>query len=80
MPLFLLFPKYNDLLVENLFFFTILPTQVLFQALACSPVSWVQKFVSKTTVFRLPDSENHVILRLLVTTQYQCVTDRWTDG
>jgi len=70
-------PKYNDLLVESLRYFAVLPRPVSFEAFA-KGFSWDlghDSWYWKPKVPGLPDG----ILRSFVLSQYQCVTDRQTD-
>ena len=61
-------------MVENLHFFAVLPTPVF-------PLNLMyESWSSKTRVHGLRQGGNRMILRLLVLTQYQRVTDRQTDG
>jgi len=55
-------------------FFAVLSTKVSFEAINLGYVSWCQK----TRVCRLLESENRMMLRSLVLSQYQRVTDERT--
>ena len=75
----LLFSRYNDLLVENRHisaFFTN-PSLIWSPRLRCSHRVW--KLVSKNWSSWANRGENRTILRSLVLTHYQSVTDRQTD-
>jgi len=74
-------PRHNDLLVENLRFRCSLRTSVLLAAFARG-VPWELEHDSwshQTRLLGVQVTESCMIIRLLVLTQYQRVTDRQTD-
>ena len=73
-------PRHNDLLVKNLRFRCSLRTSVLLAAFARG-VPWELEHESwshQTRLLGVQVSESCMIIRLLVLTQYQRVTDRQT--
>ena len=76
------FPRYNDLLIENLHFLPLLLTAVSFEATARS-FPWdigYESWYKELEVHGLRDGEHRMSLRSLVLTYYHRVLDRLTDG
>jgi len=80
-PIFYRFQDITIFLVENLCFFAVFtnPSLVWSPRKGCFPVSKVTNLFSKNRFLVLADSENHMILWLLVLTHYQRGTDGRTD-
>ena len=67
------FPRYNDLLIENLHFYR-------FYSLHFREIHGMKASINKLEIHGLRSGEHRMRIRSLVLTYYHCVLDRQTNG